>query len=388
VVVTSIIVTTIIVFILVDILLRMLLTRFRTAQARKEREEALDIGLKLDVSAEAPSLTRVELDSPKARILAVDDEKIILDSLRKMLVLGGYSIDTVESGEEALGLISKRDYDFLFTDLKMPGMDGVEVTKAVRHLRPDIDVIVITGYGTIETAVETVQYGAMDYVEKPFTEDELLAFVKTALIKRQARLEKQVRHKVRLVKPGIGESKSRFELNVPAGAFISPQHAWARIELNGAVRIGLDDLIRKIFSHVDSITLPETGRKIARGETLFSITYGDYSLNIPSPISGTVISVNSEHAEHPEWLAIKPFELSWMCRVEPSNLATELPGLKIGHDAVDWYQEELDRYSQLAGSGGAGAAAGALGEPDNGGPGNEEERLKILARFSEPFLQN
>jgi len=388
VVVTSIIVTTIIVFILVDILLRMLLTRLRAAQARKEREEALDIGLKLDVSEEAPTLTRVELDSPKARILAVDDEKIILDSLRKMLVLGGYSIDTVESGEEALGLVSKRDYDFLFTDLKMPGMDGVEVTKAVKHLRPDIDVIVITGYGTIESAVETVQYGAMDYVEKPFTEDELLAFVKTALIKRQARLEKQVRHKVRLVKPGIGESKSRFELNVPAGAFISRQHAWARIELNGAVRIGLDDLIRKIFRHVDSVNLPETGRKIAKGETLFSITYGDYSLNIPSPISGTVISVNSEHSEHPEWLAIKPFELSWMCRVEPSNLAAELPDLKIGHDAVDWYQAELDRYSQLARNGGTDAAAVALGEPDNGGPGSEEERLKILARFSEPFLQS
>lgn len=387
-VVTSIIVTTIIVFILVDILLRMLLTRYRAAQSRKEREEALDIGLKLDVSEEAPTLTRVELDSPKARILAVDDEKIILDSLRKMLVLGGYSIDTVESGEEALGLISKRDYDFVFTDLKMPGMDGVEVTKSVRHLRPDIDVIVITGYGTIESAVETVQYGAMDYVEKPFTEDELLAFVKTALIKRQARLEKQVRHKVRLVKPGIGESKSRFELNVPAGAFISRQHAWARIELNGAVRIGLDDLIRKIFRQVDGVNLPETGKKIAKGETLFSLFYGEYSLDIPSPISGHVISVNEEHAEHPEWLAIKPFELSWMCRIEPSNLAAELPGLKIGHDAVDWYQAELDRYSQLAKNGGADAAAGALGEPDNGGPGSEEERLKILARFSEPFLQH
>jgi CheY-like chemotaxis protein/glycine cleavage system H lipoate-binding protein len=385
VVVTSIIVTTIIVFILVDILLRMFLTRMRAAQTRKEREQALDVGLKLDVSEEAPTLTRVELDSPKARILAVDDEKIILDSLRKMLVLGGYSIDTVENGSEALGLVSKRDYDFVFTDLKMPGMDGVEVTKAVRHLRPDIDVIVITGYGTIETAVETVQYGAMDYVEKPFTEDELLAFVKTALIKRQARQEKQVRHKVRLVKPGIGESKSRFELNVPAGAFISPQHAWARIELNGAVRIGLDDLIRKIFRQVDGVVLPETGRKIARGETLFSLTYGDYSLDIPSPISGHVISVNSEHAEHPEWLAIKPFELSWMCRIEPSDLAAELPALKIGHDAIDWYQEELDRYSQLARNGGADAAT-TLGEAESDRQVSDEERLKILARFAEPFL--
>jgi len=386
VVVTSIIVTTIIVFILVDILLRVLVTRHRAAQTRKEREQALDIGLKLDVSEEAPTLTRVELDDPKARILAVDDEKIILDSLRKMLVLGGYSIDTVESGSEALGLIRKRDYDFVFTDLKMPGMDGVEVTKAVKHLRPDIDVVVITGYGTIETAVETVQYGAMDYVEKPFTEDELLAFVRTALIKRQARQEKQVRHKVRLVKPGIGESKSRFELNVPAGAFISPQHAWARIELNGAVRIGLDDLIRKIFRQVDGVGLPEPGRKIAKGETLFSLTYGDYSLDIPSPISGHVISVNSEHAEHPEWLAIKPFELSWMCRIEPSNLAAELPGLKIGHDAIDWYQAELDRYSQLAKGGGTDATAAALDESDKDHPGSDEERLKILERFAQTFL--
>lgn len=386
-VVTSIIVTTIIVFILVDILLRMFLQRVRTAQTRKEREQALVIGLKLDVSKEAPTLTRVELDSPKARILAVDDEKIILDSLRKMLVLGGYSIDTVESGSEALGLVSKRDYDFVFTDLKMPGMDGVEVTKAVRHLRPDIDVIVITGYGTIETAVETLQHGAMDYVEKPFTEDELLAFVKTALIKRQARLEKQLRHKVRLVKPGIGESKSRFELNVPAGAFISPQHAWARIELNGAVRVGLDDLIRKIFTQVDSVRLPETGTRIAQGDTLFSLTYGGFSLDIPSPVSGDVISINSEHSEHPEWLAIKPFELSWMCRIEPSNLAAELPGLKIGRDAVDWYQEELDRYSQLARAGSGDTAAAGPGRGANAQPDSNDKRLEILTRFSEPFLR-
>jgi CheY-like chemotaxis protein/glycine cleavage system H lipoate-binding protein len=384
-VVASIIITTIIVFIIVDLLLRMLLKRVRAARLQKEREEALDSGLRLDVSAEAPTLTRVELENPKARILAVDDEKIVLDSLRKMLALAGYSIDTVENGSEALGLVSKRDYDFVFTDLKMPGMDGVEVTKAVRHLRPDIDVVVITGYATIETAVETVRHGAMDYIEKPFTEDELLAFVKSALIKRQAHLEKQMRHKIRLVKPGIRESKSRFELNVPAGAFISPQHAWARIELNGAVRIGLDDLIRKIFTKADRVDLPAAGQEIRKGNKLFSVGFGDFSLDIPSPFSGTVISVNSEHAEHPEWLAIKPFELSWMCRLEPSNLAEELPGLKVGHDAVDWYQAELDRYSELVRGGEETAAAAA--QPDEGEAERSADRLDILVRFSEPFLQ-
>ena len=224
-IVLLIVITTIVVFILVDLSLRMFLKKVTEARMIKEREQALDIGLKLDVSEESATLKRVELDNPKARILAVDDEEIILSSFRKILVLAGYSIDTVEKGSEALGLIRKNDYDFIFTDLRMPGMDGVELTKAAKHLRPDIDVIVITGYASIETAVETVKLGAMDYVEKPFTEDELLEFVKAALIKRQANLEKHMRHKIRLIKAGTGESKSKFELNVPAGIFISPQHA-------------------------------------------------------------------------------------------------------------------------------------------------------------------
>jgi len=375
------------VFVLVDILLRTLLKRLRGAQIKKEREQALDIGLKLDVSEEAPTLKRVELDQPKARILAVDDEKIILDSFRKMLVLGGYSIDTVETGSEVLGLIRKHDYDFVFTDLKMPGMDGVEVTKSVKHLRPDIDVIVITGYGSIETAVETVKFGAMDYVQKPFTEDELLEFVKTALIKREDKSEKQMRHKIRLIKPGTGESKSRFELNVPAGVFVSKQHAWAKIEMNGTVRVGLDDLIRKIFEKIDHVELPESEQKIEKGETLFSVGYGDYSLKIPSPLSGKITSVNTEHAEHPEWLAIKPFELSWMCGIEPSNLAGELPDMRIGLDSVDWYQTEIDRYNVLSNQLSEDISQYQSNETGESEQNGNAEYLKLLVGFSEPFLQ-
>ena len=386
-VVALIVVTTIIVFIIVDIVLRILLSRVREARIKKEREHALDIGLKLDVSEEARTLMRVELDNPKARILAVDDEKLILDSFRKILVIAGYSIDTVEKGSEALGLIRKNDYDFVFTDLKMPEMDGVEVTKAVKHLRPDIDVIVITGYASIETAVETVKFGAMDYVEKPFTEDELLEFVKTALIKRQANLDKHMRHKIRLIIPGTAESKSKFELNVPAGIFVSKQHAWARIETNGTVRVGPDDLIRKIFEKIDHVELPKTREKIEKGETLFSLNYGDYSLKIPSPVSGTITSVNSEHAEHPEWLAIKPFGLSWMCGIEPSNLARELPDLRIGRDSINWYQEEIDRYQELSSKFTEHMAQYESIETGESEQNRNAEYTKLLDGFTKPFLQ-
>ncbi len=384
-VVPSIILITIVVFIAVDLLLRILLDRLKTARARKEREQALDAGLRLDVSEEAPTLVRVDLDRPTARILAVDDEKVVLDSFRKMLVLGGYSIDTVQNGAEVLGLIRKHDYDFVFTDLRMPGMDGVEVTKAVKHLRPDIDVIVITGYASIDTAVETVKFGATDYVEKPFTEDELLGFVRTAWLRRQARLEKQQRHRIRLVRPGTGESKSRFELNVPAGVFVSPQHAWARIELNGTVQVGPDDLIRKVFGHIDRVAAPVEGRRVERGDPLFSLFFGDYELSVPAPVSGRVTAVNDEHAEHPEWLTVKPFELCWICRIEPSNLAAELADLRIGGDAVDWYQDELDRYGDLT----ERREAQAAGEDakDSSESEKAEARARLVAGFAREFQQ-
>lgn len=342
-----IVVVTVIVFILVDFALRVYFQEREKSKLRKEREEALDIGLKLDFSDEATTLKRVEVKEPKARILAVDDEAIILDSFRKILVVAGYSIDTVEKGREALGLIRKRDYDFVFTDLKMPEMDGLEVTKAVKHLRPDIDVIVITGYASIETAVETMKYGAMDYVQKPFTEDELINFFNKCLIKRKDRIERQMKPTVRLITPSTKESGSQHEFNVPAGIFISQNHTWVNIEMNGTARVGLDDFVRKIIKNIDKVELPRLNKNVKKGESLFSIKHNSHTINISSPISGKVTLLNTEHVEHPEWIASKPFELSWMCCIDPSNLPEELRSLKIGVDSINWYKAEIDKYNEI-----------------------------------------
>ena len=186
-----IIIPLIILFFFLNIAARVLYDRLKDIKVQAEREKALEVSLNLDFTHESKTLKRVEVDDPKARILCVDDEEVILDSFRKILVLGGYCVDTVETGQEALGLIQKNDYDFVFTDLKMPNMSGMDVVKSVKHLCPDIDVVVITGYASVETAVDCMKYGAMDYVEKPFTEEELRIFVKHALIKRQDRIEKQ-----------------------------------------------------------------------------------------------------------------------------------------------------------------------------------------------------
>ena len=381
-----IVVVTIIVFILVDFSLRVYFQKRQEIKLRKEREEALDIGLTLDFSEEAKTLKRVEVRDRKARIVAVDDEAIILDSFRKILVVAGYSIDTVEKGREALGLILKNEYDFVFTDLKMPEMDGLEVTKAVKHLRPDIDVIVITGYASIETAVETMKYGAMDYVQKPFTEDELINFFNKSLIKRKDRIERQMKPKVRLITPSIKESGSQHEFNVPAGIFVSRNHTWVNIEMNGTARIGIDDFVRKTINKIDSVALPKLNKEIKKGEPLFLLKHNSHTTDIASPISGNVTLVNTEHIEHPELIALTPFELSWMCCIEPSNLSEELRSLKIGADSVNWYREEIDKYAEIV--------KGAEKEDRQAGPsGRSDEEAakqraaeKVLEKFTQTFL--
>jgi DNA-binding response OmpR family regulator len=383
------VVVTIIIFILADFSLRVYFRQRQQLKLRKEREAALDIGLKLDFSNEAKTLKRVEVKDPKARILAVDDEPIILDSFRKILAVAGYSIDTVEKGREALGLILKRDYDFVFTDLKMPEMDGLEVTKAVKHLRPDIDVIIITGYGSIETAVETMKFGAMDYVQKPFTEDELIAFFNKSLIRRKDRIERQMKPTVRLITPSTKESGSQREFNVPAGIFISRNHTWVDVEMNGTARVGIDDFARKIIGTIDQVELPKVNKEIKRGERLLAIKHHAQTIEMSSPITGKVSLVNTEHSEHPELIGPSPFERSWMCCIEPSNLSEELRALKIGVDSINWYKEEIAKYTEIATAGGAKGAPVTL--PDE--RTNEAKKQSanevndvIIGEFARTFL--
>jgi CheY-like chemotaxis protein/glycine cleavage system H lipoate-binding protein len=338
----------VVVFIIADIVIRAVSRRIMDKKMRAEREAALTDSLTLDYTREARSLKRVDIPNPKARILCVDDEEVILGSFRKILVLDGYAVDTVESGKEALGLIQTHHYDFLFTDLKMPEMDGVEVAKAVKHLRPDIDVIIITGYATVETAVETMKHGAMDYVQKPFTEDELLAFVKRSLIRRQDRIQKMLQPRVHIAHLSEVENVRANEFAIPGGVFIAPGHCWAAVAEDGAARIGIDDFAKKLMGKIDEVLLPNLGMAVKRGQPLFSVRRGNRRVSFRAPLSGKVVNINTTLARSGEALEKTPYEHNWVCIIDADQLDTELPDLKIGNAAVTFYREELDRFRNAA----------------------------------------
>jgi len=123
------------------------------------------------------------------RILVVDDEPIVCESCQRILQEEGYEVECTLSGKEAFEKMRENPFDIVITDLKMPGIDGMEVLKTFRKSYPDVIVIMITGYSTVETAVEAMKVGAFDYIPKPFTPDEVSVVVKKALEKRNLMLE-------------------------------------------------------------------------------------------------------------------------------------------------------------------------------------------------------
>ncbi len=117
----------------------------------------------------------------KQRLLLVDDDEVFLRPLHRTLELAGYEVLPVQSGEEALDTLKVEDVDLVLTDRRLPGMDGVALVRQVKTDHPDLAVVVMTAYGTIESAVEAMRLGAEDYLVKPFETAEMLLVIRRAI---------------------------------------------------------------------------------------------------------------------------------------------------------------------------------------------------------------
>jgi len=110
-------------------------------------------------------------------VLVVDDEKNIRQTLAQALVPMGLHVETAVNGEEALQKVRDAEFDLMLLDLKMPGVDGMEVLRSLSDVRPEIRIIIITAYGTVKNAVEAIKLGAVDFIEKPFSPREIRELV-------------------------------------------------------------------------------------------------------------------------------------------------------------------------------------------------------------------
>ncbi len=115
------------------------------------------------------------------KALVIDDEKIVLDSVKKILIKEKYQVETANDSRKGLENALRNEYDIVLTDIRMPHIGGMRILRDIKRSIPSLPVIIITGYATVRSAVQAMQLGAANYIEKPFTPDDLIKAVNDAL---------------------------------------------------------------------------------------------------------------------------------------------------------------------------------------------------------------
>ncbi|MGQ9577606.1 MAG: response regulator [Candidatus Aminicenantales bacterium] len=253
------------------------------------------------------------VEGKKRKILVVDDAITVCKSIRQAISSDENDVDMAFSAEEALSKDKEIAYDLVITDLMMPGMSGLDLLRQLKAFRPEVKIVMITGYPTIRTAVESVKMGAFDYIPKPFTPAELRALVNRAL------------------KPSENETaaeKVAAEPKIPAGYHYLLGHTWLKLEgeNKGLVGVMLDFL--KTVGIVTQIELPQAFDVINQGEVCAKITDADrFTHRIWSPASGRVIEINTNLRNDFSLLRRSPYRESFLFRLELSRLEEDLKGL-------------------------------------------------------------
>ncbi len=250
-----------------------------------------------------------------SNILIIDDEKAIRKTLSEILSYEGYKMDEAGDGEEGLKKFKEKDYDVILCDIKMPKIDGIEFLEKAKEANPDIPIIMISGHGTIETAVEAVKKGAYDYISKPPDLNRLLITIRNAMDKTNLVAEAKVlKRRVSKVQEMVGSStpiqkiKETIEKVAPTEARIlvtgengvgkelvarwvhekSNRATGALIEVNCAA-IPSELIESELFGHEKGSFTSAMKQRIgkfeqANGGTLFLDEIGDMSLNAQAKV--------------------------------------------------------------------------------------------------------
>jgi len=179
-----------------------------------------------------------------SRILVIDDERSIRNTLKEILQYEKYDVDLAEDGAHGLELLGKNEYDVVLCDIKMPGMDGIEVLQNIQASSPDTPVVMISGHGNIDTAVESIKKGAFDYIEKPLDLNRLLITIRNAMDKSSLLTETKVlKKKVNQKYEIIGSSPAMTRILDMADRVASTE---ARVLITGANGTGKELFARRL----------------------------------------------------------------------------------------------------------------------------------------------
>jgi CheY-like chemotaxis protein/glycine cleavage system H lipoate-binding protein len=257
--------------------------------------------------------------STGVKVLVVDDEEVVLLSIRKVFKNADYELDTVQSPQLGLAMMESRDYDIVITDLMMPGMNGLEFLERVRQMSPKTRVIMITGYATMRTALQSMRRGAFDFLAKPFTKEELNNVMHRAMQRGDMTQEAPTPES-----QGVSEGAGALE---PGRLYTLRNHSWARIEPDLHVTIGVERAFLSTIGNIKGIELPEKGEGVTQAAGCARLLTSDgRSYSVWSPLSGRVLEVNKALFAEPAKVE-RDNRAAWLIRIDPTSIETEIEDL-------------------------------------------------------------
>ncbi len=249
------------------------------------------------------------------RLLVVDDEEVICQACERIFLPHGFRVESSRDPIDGLCLAAEEDFAALLLDIKMAALDGIQFLEQLRKTKPNLPVILITGYPSIQSAASAMRLGAVDYITKPFAPEQITEAVRRAL---------------RPSTPDNGdESRCAFTSGVfkqwvpQAQEFHFKNESWFQRGEDGSLRVGAL-LTRDQGEGLEGVRLPQIGETVYQGLPYAALKTAKKPLQvIPAPASGVVVAVNESLLARPELLATDPCKNGWIACICPTRLENE-----------------------------------------------------------------
>jgi len=238
-------------------------------------------------------------------ILVIDDEQVILDASSRICEDHQLTVDVVLDVDLAEKKLVKNEYGLILCDLMMPNKDGFQLLQHITKNKIDIPVIIMTGYSTTENAVKALFNGAIDFIPKPFTEDELIASVHRGL-----RTIQIIKNKSQPLCP-----ENYFRLGISS---------WLAARDDGTVIIGITGTHLETIENLVAIDLSQPGQQLVQGLTCARLICSGLTHNYIAPISGSILDYNMALADNIDLLKSDAYGEGWIYLVLPAALEHEI----------------------------------------------------------------
>ena len=245
--------------------------------------------------------------SDAMKLLVVDDEEVICEGCRRVFSRQGFEVEKCNDACQGLNLAKQNDYSAILLDIKMPEMDGIQFLDTLRKQKPEVPVVLMTGFPSIPNAASAIRLGASDYVTKPFTPEEI----------------SQAVHRLLHGADPHATVETAAEPAVTAEGLRYWHETWFHEAEDGAARVGAV-LAGPGATRIESISLPRIGEVVYQGLPLAAVTVaGQAPRIVPAPLSGVVVAVNETLNDDPSSLLAAPCGKGWIACISPTRLDEE-----------------------------------------------------------------